>query len=282
MWHEKLVPKFFRQKAKILFCLCFTTKGEYSLNFLDNLKYALNEVVTRDDRPVVVSSAMWPLLKAMGRKDPGAVEEVLDLLIDMYGESGLLMPCFAAGFDEQGRCDLDTVAGSTGILSESMRRRPGVVRTLSAWFSYLALGPCSQEVAELQPVEAWGEGSLYEWMEERDVCFLMLGTHPTHCSYPHRLEWLARDVVSYRFNKSFKGVLVRNGESKEVQETLFVRQLQPVEATNDFTKLMPYQDAAGMRRVTLEGVSIAAYEACALRDTALPALRFNSTLLLRD
>jgi aminoglycoside N3'-acetyltransferase len=252
------------------------------LSFLEHLKSSLNQVVTPDDRPVVVSAAMWPLLKAMGRKDAEAVEEVLDLLINMYGERGLLMPCFAAGFDERGRCDLDTATGSTGVLSESMRRRTGVVRTLSAWFSYLALGPCSQEVVELLPVEAWGEGSVYAWMEARDVCFLMLGTHPTHCSYLHRLEWLARDVLTYRFNKSFNGVLVRNGVSREIQETLFVRQLQPVEAINDFTKLMPYLDAAGMRQATVEGVSIVAYEACALRDAVLPAMRADTDLVLRN
>lgn len=252
------------------------------MSFWDRLKSTLNEVVTPDDRPVVVSAAMWPLLKAMGRKDPGAVEEVLDLLIDMYGERGLLMPSFSSGFDEKGICDLDEATGSTGVLSESMRRRPGVVRTLSAWFSYVVLGSSSREVAELLPAEAWGEGSLYEWMEERDVCFLMLGTHPTHCSYIHRLEWLARDLLSYRYIKCFNGVLVRNGEYREVQETLFVRQLQPVEVINDFTKLVPLLNAAGMRMATVDGVSIASYEARSLRDTVLPALRANTGLLIRN
>lgn len=248
--------------------------------FLEGLSLALQEVVTPDDRPVVVSSAMWPLLKAMRRTDPEVVEKVLDLLIDLYGERGLLMPCFTSGFDKFGRCDLDTASGSTGVLSESMRRRPGVIRTLSAWFSYLALGPCSREISELLPTEAWGDGSLYEWMEKRDVCFLMLGTHPTHCSYLHRLEWLARDVLNYRFNRSFTGVLVRNGESKEIRETLFVRRMQPVEAINDFTKLMPYLDKAGMRRTTFNGVSIAAYQARAIRDCVLPAIRADATLVL--
>ena len=252
------------------------------MSFLEQFKSVLSQVVTPDDRPLVVSTAMWPFLKAMGRNDPQVVEEVLDLLIDMYSDRGLLMPCFAAGFDETGRCDLDTEPSTTGVLSESMRHRPGVVRTLSAWFSYLALGPCSREVAELLPAEAWGEGSLYEWMEERDVCFLILGVHPTHCSYLHRLEWLARDVLNYRFNKSFNGILVRDGKSREIQETLFVRQTQPLEAINDFTKLTPYLDAAGMRRATVEGVSIAAYEARALRVTVLPAIRANTKLVLRN
>lgn len=252
------------------------------MSFLKRLEVALNEVTTSDDRPVVISAAMWPLLKAMGRRDPEAVEEVMDLLIHMYSERGMLMPCFTTGFDQKGQCNLDTATGNTGVLSESMRCRVGVVRTLSAWFSYLVLGQCSQEVAELLPIEAWGEGSLYEWMEERDVCFLMLGTHPTHCSYLHRLEWLARDVLDYRFNKKFNGVLVRNGQSRKIQETLFVRQLQPAEAINDFTKLTPYLNAAGMRKVNVEGVSIAAYEACAIRDSILPAMRSNTKLVIRN
>ncbi len=252
------------------------------MSFLGSLKSALNNVVTSDNRPVVVSAAMWPLLKAMGRKDPYAVEEVLDLLINMYGERGLLMPSFTSRFNEKGVCNLDSEIGSTGVLSEAMRRRSGVVRTLSAWFSYVVLGSCSREVAELLPAEAWGDGSLYEWMEERDVCFLMLGTHPTHCSYIHRLEWLVRDLLSYRFNKSFNGVLVRSGECIEVQETLFVRQLQPVEVVNDFTKLVPYLRTAGMRMASVEGVSLASYEARSLRDTILPVIRANTNLLLRN
>ena len=252
------------------------------MSFLEHLKDALHKVVTTDDRPVVVSAAMWPLLKTMGRKDPGAVYEVLELLIDLYGQRGLLMPCFSAGFDAQGRCDLDQVPSSTGVLSEAMRGRPGTVRTLSAWFSYLALGPCVQEVAELVPVEAWGAGSLYEWMEDRDVCFLLLGTHPTHCSYLHRLEWLARDVLTYRFNKSISGILVRDGQARQVKETLFVRQLDPVEAVNDFTKLMPYLRAGGMREASVAGVSLSAYEARSLLNSVLPAMRADAGLVLRD
>ena len=61
-----------------------------------------------------------------------------------------------------------------------------------------------------------------------------------------------------------------------------MRQMQPVEAINDFTNLMPYLDTAGMRRATVEGVSIAAYEACALRDTVLPAIRTETDLVLRN
>jgi len=252
------------------------------MSFFADLDLALRDVVASDGRPVVVSSAMWPCMKAMGRYSPEAVEDSLDLLIGKYGEHGLLMPSFSSGFDAGGRCDLDEVPGTTGVLSEAMRRRSGVVRTLSAWFSYLALGSCAKEVAELLPDEAWGIGSLYEWMERHDVCFLMLGTHPTHCSYLHRLEWLARDVLTYRYNKSFNGVLVRDGQERHVQETLFVRQMQPVEADNDFTKLMPYLRDAGMREVVLDGVSIAAYEACSIRDTILPVLRANPELVLRD
>lgn len=250
------------------------------MSFLEQLDAALRNLATQDERPVVVSAAMWPVLKAMGRKDPAAVDEVLDLLIGLFARRGLLMPSFTHGFNAEGMCDLDTEPGSTGVLSEALRRRPGVVRTLSAWFSYLALGPCADEVLGLQPEEAWGEGSVYAWMELRDVCFLMLGTHPTHCSYLHRLEWLAQ--VPYRFNKPFNGVLVRHGRQHVVQETLYVRCINPIEAVNDFTLLMPQLREAGMREIRFEGISLAAYEAGTLRNAVLPVLRADSLYVLKN
>lgn len=252
------------------------------MSFTSKLDNALRELVIQDDCPVVVSAAMWPVLKAMGRKDAAAVDEVLDLLIDRFAGRGLLMPSFTNGFDVGGTCDLDHLPGTTGILSEAMRRRPGTVRTLSAWFSYLVLGPCAQEAAGFLPNEAWGEGSLYEWMEKQNVCFLMLGTHPTHCSYLHRLEWLARDKLSYRFNKTFNGVLIRNDQEFRVHETLYVRSLKPVEAINDFTNLMPFLYDAGMNEMSVDGVSLAVYKVRAIRDAILPALQADPYLVLRN
>jgi len=249
--------------------------------FLELLESALDDLVANDDRPVVVTSAMWPIFRALKRADQTAVDDVLNLLISRFSRRGLLMPSFSSGFDNHGRCDLDRTPSKSGILSETMRSRKDVVRTLSAWFSFTVMGSCVTEVSELMPVEAWGEGSLYEWMEYNNVCFLALGTHPTHFFYPHRLEWLAKDILTYRFNKTISGVLARNGKEYKVNETLFVRKRHPVEKFNDFTKLMPFLKESGMRTTSVLGVNLGVYNVRPFQDLVLPRLMKDEGLLLR-
>ena len=64
----------------------------------------------------------------------------------------------------------------------------------------------------------------------------MFGTHLTHCSYLHRFEWLIKKKINYRFEKIFKGYIIKNNEKKFIKENLFARLLKP-EAVNDFTIL---------------------------------------------
>lgn len=210
-------------------------------------------------------------MRELRQNDIAAVEGLLDVLVEAAGDRTLLMPTFARGFVD-GVCDLDKESSSTGVLSECFRRRPGTRRTLSAFFPFAVSGPAVDEVINLKPARAWGEGSLYEWMEVRDVCFLMFGTSPTQCSYLHRLEWLVRDVIDYRFDKTFRGTLIRDGVSMDVEETLYVRRLDPP-VDNDFTILMPFLDRAGMKTIAPNGVSIASYHPRAVVAQILPALR---------
>lgn len=248
--------------------------------FSDEFDAALTELLGDGPEPVVVSSAVWPILREMGRKDMGAVEEILSLLLRRMNGRDLLMPSFASGYID-GICDLDRTPGSTGVLCERFRLYPGTKRTLSAFFSYVILGPSADRVGGLMPEHAWGDHSLYEWMETCNARFLMLGTHPTHCSYLHRLEWLVRDVLPYRYCKQFSGILIRDGVSIPCAETLYVRSLNP-EAIQDFTTLRPALLEAGMRQHNVHGVSLAAYDAIPLRDTVVPLLRKDPLLVLKN
>jgi hypothetical protein len=190
------------------------------------------------------------------------------------------MPSFAEGYDD-GVCNLDEAPASTGVLSEHFRRRPDTLRTLSAYFSFNVLGPAQADLGQRMPLDAWGEGSIYDWMERRNARFLMLGTHPTHCSYLHRLEWLVREHLPYRYRKPFKGTLIRGGASIPCEETLFVRSLSPV-AENDFTVLLPVLRKAGMAERPRRGISLTAYDTCAARDAILPLMRRDPLLVLSN
>jgi len=250
-------------------------------DFLQAFDASLADLLGEGDQPVVVSSAMWPVLREMRRKDVGAVDEVLDCLQQRVAGRDLLMPTFTDGYGANGVCDLDHTSGTTGVLNERFRLRPGVTRSLSAFFSYAIDGPSTGVVGALQPEHAWGDGSLYDWMEQRNARFLLLGAHPTHCSYLHRLEWLVQGMLPYRYCKPFSGTLIRGGQAFASTENLFVRCLQPA-AINDFTTLMPLLEQAGMRQQVLRGVSLAVYAARAVRDAVLPVLHRDPLRVLRN
>jgi aminoglycoside 3-N-acetyltransferase len=250
------------------------------MDFLGSVHAAVRDVIGDGDHPVVVFSSAWPFMREMRRTDSGAVGDLLDTLVDATGARSLLMPTFTGGFGA-GVCDLDREISQTGVLSEAFRTRPGVRRTLSAFFSFAVSGPAADEVLDLAPADAWGDGSLYDWMERRDVRCLMFGTHPTHSSYHHRVEWLARDVVAYRFPKTFGGRVIREGREIGLTETLFVRRLAP-EAVNDFTTLLPLLERIGMRTARVKGISIAAHDARPLIPLALDAVRRDPLVFVKN
>lgn len=246
------------------------------MTILKELNSALRKLLGNDNRPVVVFSSAWPFFRAIGRGTPGDVEELLDVVIDAVGQRSLLMPAFSGGYRD-GICDLDSTPSSTGVLSEAFRRREGNVRTLSAFFSFSARGPAIDEVADLMPIDAWGDGSIYHWMELQNVRFLMLGTDPTHCSYLHRIEWLLRDVIPYRYLKAFDGTLRRDGKDIQCREQLFVRCLTP-EAENDFAVLKGLLDTGGMVTTTVQGVPLALYDSQQVLHSVFPAMKRDPLL----
>lgn len=250
------------------------------MNTLREVEDAIRALVPADGRPVVVHSSVLPFLSDMRRADRDAVESVLSCVLDALGERTVLMPTFTRGY-AGGVCNLDTAPSITGVLTECYRKRPGVRRTLSAFFSYAFSGERHPDLPELRPEHAWGPGSVYEWMEREDVRFLVLGTHPTHCSYFHRLEWLARDVITFRHDKTFSGTIVREGRSVEMTETLFVRGLDPP-VVIDFSFFESVLRGAGMAQRTVAGAPVTTFSPAVLVETVLPILRRDPFAIVKN
>jgi aminoglycoside 3-N-acetyltransferase len=241
------------------------------MNVLEQLDNVLRELLDSDERPVVIFSSAWPFFRAMGRADQVTVSRLLSIITNAVGERSLLMPAFSSGYGK-GVCDLDNEPSTTGVLSEAFRCMPGNVRTLSAFFSYSIRGPAAQQVTDLMPTYAWGDHSIYHWMELQNARFLMLGTDPTHCSYIHRIEWLLRDVIRYRYIKAFDGILMRGGKTIPAREQLYVRHRTP-EASNDFSPLKPILESSGMVARSVQGIPITMYDAQQVLGGVLPAMQ---------
>jgi aminoglycoside N3'-acetyltransferase len=238
---------------------------------INELREAIEELlVGTGDRPIVAFIAFWPFLRVLDGAKAETAQNFLNMLLEIAGSRTLIMPSFITGYKD-GVCDLDTAPSTAGIISEMFRQRPTARRNLSAFFPYAIEGEARDEFAELLPEHAWGDGSTYEWMENQDVSFLMLGTHPTHCSYLHRMEWLARHLINYRYIKRFDGTIIREGKRHEVTEHLYVRSLQP-ELINDFTAVEGALEAGGMSITKFGGVHLAHMTAQKMRDACLPLL----------
>jgi len=232
-----------------------------------------------DGRPVVVFAAIWPMARLLRTRDRALPDQLSGRLEAIVGDHrSLLMPNFVPGYTA-GLCDLDTSPSATGQLSEAFRLRPGVRRTVSAFFPFAVRGPDADAVIALRPKQVWGDGSLYDWFEQNDVRFLMLGTHPTHCSYLHRMEHLVG--VPYRYGKNLPGTVRHEGRVFELAEELYVRTLNPL-ALNDFTVLADALRAGGMNTRFIDGLPVSEMGAIAMRDAFLPILQADPLCVVQN
>lgn len=243
------------------------------------IREILKSFLGDDRRPVLAYTGLLGLASVL----PGAHEQLpsslLDLLVEVVGSHrSLLMPTYTNGFRD-GLIDLDHEPCNTGMINQLFRLKPGVRRTASAYWSFAVQGPQAEEVASLRPIDAWGEGSLFEWVEQKDAHLLMLGVPWSLCSFLHRVEWLVQ--VPYRYPKTFSGQMIRNGKRQSLEETLFVRFLDPL-AENQWSGIDAYLEAGGMRRVCLGRGQISHMRAQALLASLVPILRRDPFAFLKN
>lgn len=246
---------------------------------VEEFRERLNGLLGRDDRPVVVYSALWPIAKSFSALPAALSRVVLDVLLETVGpERTLLMPVFTDGFKD-GRLDLDTEPGQSGMINNLLWKTPGARRTVSAFFSFVAHGPRAAEVSGLRPVDAWGRHSVYEWIEQTDAHLVVLGVPWSYCSFLHRIEWLAR--APYRYPKLFSGEVIHEGKRIGLSEMLFVRSLEPL-ALNVWPNLDAILLSHGMKSHPVGHSHVAEIGARALISALMPVIRENPYAFVRS
>lgn len=224
---------------------------------VDDVVDAVLGAIGPSPRAVALYSASWPLARATRTPPDELAERCCERLVADLPDTTVLMPAFTSGFDADGHLDLDTEPGGSGVIAERFRTWPGARRTRSAFFSFAVRGPDAGELVELEPADAWGVGSLYEWLHAVDATIATIGLYPTHCSFGHLAEWRHRDRIPYRYDKTFRGTVRHEGVVRPLTETLFVRALDP-SPTNDFTWLAPHYRAAGQQLRQAGGITASA------------------------
>jgi aminoglycoside 3-N-acetyltransferase len=209
------------------------------------LKSLLKSFIPDDDKPIIIYSGLWYIGRAINIPFRDLPNVTLETLFELAGSRRtIVMPTYTNGF-KNGLIDLDNEPSQTGVLTEIFRKSPGVKRTASAFFSFAAHGPEAAMLENLTPTDAWGDDSIFQWMEERDAHLLTIGEPWEACSLKHRSEWITQ--VPYRYLKEFKGKMIRKGKTVPLTERLFVRSLDP-EVDIIWHNLIRLLESGGMKQ----------------------------------
>jgi len=178
-------------------------------------------------------------LSAFGRVEGGA-DTVIDALLEVLGPEGTaVFPTFTWGryhaITEPVVFDLarEPVKDEMGIIPETFRTRPGVVRSPHICHSVAALGPHAKDVLGTTG-HAWGPGSTFAQLETLNAWNLFLGVGTRSCTALHHVEELMQ--VPYREHRDYPGseFLMPDGTRRPCDSVEFLRKPG---YRNDFAKM---------------------------------------------
>jgi len=143
-------------------------------------------------------------------------------VIDSLGVKTVCMPTFTFSFCNKVGYDPATSASRMGVLNEFFRKQEGVIRSVDPLMSVALKGEDLDLVKKIGH-ESCGANSTYDLLRHRDnVKFLFLGPKIGECmTYMHYLEWLYG--VEYRYDRTFRGEVTIDGQTKEEEYMLFCR-----------------------------------------------------------
>lgn len=186
------------------------------MNNLSNLKSVLGDCISSGEDLLVHSS-----LRSLGSM-PGGADAVLDLLLDLVGNSGtLIMMTATTSFATTQRFDLLNTPSETGTLTEIMRRRNPSNRSFVPMTSFVAAG--AREAEYLERFDSYlDRSSPFSKLLKFSGKVLLLGVGFDRCTLYHLAE--ERLQVPYNTYKTFHGTgISANSVAIPISQTYFVR-----------------------------------------------------------
>jgi aminoglycoside N3'-acetyltransferase len=226
--------------------------------------------------PVVVFSSMAPIVSLEPESASRNISELARYFQDLSKSRDVLMPSFTPGYGGA-VLNLDSATSRNGLLSEFFRAQHPLNRTVSAFFAFTAVGPSQDHLFTLEPEHAWGEGSLYEWIEQNDSTIVTIGLPPYVCSFQHRAEYLEMERVSYRHLVNVSGTVKIRGRQRQLSETLFARNAG---VSVDFRPICPSLPQADIHVSSSAGVTVSAISARKKLELARNLIQSNNSIFL--
>ncbi|MSP12349.1 MAG: AAC(3) family N-acetyltransferase [Chloroflexi bacterium] len=221
-------------------------------------------------------------LRSIGTVDGGAAA-VVDALLDILGPAGTLaVPTFIFSHGKSTSPVLDPVhdASEMGIITETVRTRPGARRSYHLLHSVAALGAKAAEITSRHGPSAWAADGPFWKFYEMGAKIMLLGVPYLRCTYFHMLEQMVQ--VPYRWWRDVEGKIhYPDGSEGPLLTRIFYP--KPNFPGNDFNKLGAILEARGL--VCRGGVGNAVtriFSARAALETGLEEYRKDPNLFVRD
>ncbi len=150
------------------------------------------------------------------------LNSLVNVLKESVGDEGtIIMPAFTYSFTRDEVFDLENTKSEAGTLTEFFRQMPDVVRTEHPIFSSAIWGKRKEEFVNTGK-DSFDENSIFGKLHKQKGKLLIFGSpFDTSCTYLHYVEQMY--CVPYRYSKTFKGKVRKDGHDYEDECSFFVR-----------------------------------------------------------
>lgn len=151
----------------------------------------------------------------------------IDSILERVGSQGnVLIPVFNWGFCRGELFDIRRTVSRTGALGNAAIKRNDFIRSRHPIYSFMVWGHDQQVLTEMDPVDSFGPGTIFEYMNEQDAKVLAIGLPAlSGVTYIHHVEQMVG--VPYRYHKNFRGTYIdREGNASEKTYSMYVRDLE--------------------------------------------------------
>ena len=228
---------------------------------MENIIKHINKISRYCNNSIVIFSDLFQMIIKYNLKSKDIdffLKEILNILD--YKKRTIIMPTFIQLNKKRSKINLNIEKSSTGILSEKFRQLKYTERTLSPLFSYAVCGPQKKKFLKLNPKFEWGVGSHLEWMEKQNSTFLLIGNHPTNCTYVHRIEWRNRKLIKFREKKIYKNIIIKNSK-KITHKQFFLSRKMSFPIIEDHTRLLKIFKKNNFSITKINSIPISYYNA---------------------
>ena len=164
-------------------------------------------------------------------------EEFYNAIFDIIGQEGtLIVPTFTNSFSNNKVFDSKNTVSKMGVFAEWVRLHSESVRSYDPEYSVAAIGAKANYYCENIPSNSFSKGSVFDRLLPNDAIILCLN-HPG-TTYTHFVE---RELkVPYRFDKTFNGNQIIDGNIVNLNWTIWVRYLSDDKLINNPFKFVKF------------------------------------------